>query len=112
MVRLPPRFKRTTTLFPYPTLFRSGLRANRTLALNMKLLSHHELNGFGGLGEGPALQVTPDGRRVLWLAHESAPKHFTGGRRDRSAQSQGGRAGRAAARSEEHTYELQSLMRI
>ncbi len=44
----------------------------------MRLLAHHELQGFGGLGEGMALQVAPDGRRILWLAHESAPKNFTG----------------------------------
>ncbi len=53
-------------------------RADRTLALNMKLLAQHELQGFGGLGEGIAMQQTTDGRRVLWLAHESAPKNFTG----------------------------------
>jgi hypothetical protein len=46
--------------------------------LNMRLLSHHTLNGFGGMGEGMALQLARDGRRVLWLAHESAPKNFTG----------------------------------
>ncbi len=45
--------------------------------LNMKLLSHHTLNGFGGMGEGMAMQLAKDGRRVLWLAHESAPKNFT-----------------------------------
>ncbi len=45
--------------------------------LNMKLLSHHTLNGFGGMGEGMSLQLARDGRRVLWLAHESAPKNFT-----------------------------------
>jgi hypothetical protein len=45
--------------------------------LNMKLLSHHGLNGFGGMGEGMAMQLAKDGRRVLWLAHESAPKNFT-----------------------------------
>jgi hypothetical protein len=45
--------------------------------LNMKLLSHHGLNGFGGMGEGMAMQLARDGRRVLWLAHESAPKNFT-----------------------------------
>ncbi|OGA61732.1 MAG: hypothetical protein A3G81_06965 [Betaproteobacteria bacterium RIFCSPLOWO2_12_FULL_65_14] len=43
----------------------------------MKLLSHHTLNGFGGMGEGMAMQLAADGRRVLWLAHESAPKNFT-----------------------------------
>jgi hypothetical protein len=45
--------------------------------LNMKLLSHHSLNGFGGMGEGMAMQLAKDGRRILWLAHESAPKNFT-----------------------------------
>jgi hypothetical protein len=53
-------------------------RADQTLSLNMKLLAHHELNGFGGLGEGMSMQLAPDGRRILWLAHESAPKNFTG----------------------------------
>src|ERR1700704_3125303 len=52
-------------------------RADQTLALNMKLLSHHELQGFGGIGEGMGMQLTRDGRRILWLAHESAPKNFT-----------------------------------
>jgi hypothetical protein len=47
------------------------------LALNMKLLAHSELAGFGGIGEGINMQKTRDGRRVLWLAHESAPKNFT-----------------------------------
>ena len=48
------------------------------LALNMKLLGHHELAGFGGVGEGINMQKTRDGRRILWMAHESAPKNFTG----------------------------------
>jgi hypothetical protein len=55
-----------------------GARADQTLALNMKLLAHHELQGFGGIGEGMGMQRTRDGRRILWLAHESAPKNFTG----------------------------------
>src|SRR4051812_50066371 len=45
---------------------------------NFKLLAQHELDGFGGMGEGMAVQVAPDGRRIIWLAHESAPKNFTG----------------------------------
>ncbi|HEX7888381.1 MAG TPA: hypothetical protein VF522_03390 [Ramlibacter sp.] len=53
-------------------------RADQTLSLNMKLLAHHELEGYGGLGEGMAMQVTGDGRRILWLAHEAAPKNFSG----------------------------------
>ena len=48
------------------------------MRLNMKLLAHHELQGFGGMGEGMGMQLAKDGRRILWLAHESAPKNFTG----------------------------------
>jgi hypothetical protein len=44
----------------------------------MRLTAHHELQGFGGIGEGMAMQQARDGRRILWLAHESAPKNFTG----------------------------------
>src|SRR5215510_11702897 len=44
---------------------------------NFKLIGHHLLDGFGGMGEGMSIQIAPDGRRVLWLAHESAPKNFT-----------------------------------
>ena len=39
--------------------------------------AHHVLDGFGGMGEGMSIQIAPDGRRILWLAHESAPKNFT-----------------------------------
>src|SRR5437016_5117340 len=44
---------------------------------NFRLLAHHELAGFGGMGEGMAIQIAKDGRRIIWLAHESAPKNFT-----------------------------------
>src|ERR1700757_3785183 len=44
---------------------------------NFKLIGHHLLDGFGGMGEGMSIQIAPDGRRILWLAHESAPKNFT-----------------------------------
>lgn len=52
-------------------------QATQTLAWNMKLLSHNELGGFGGVGEGVGMQLAPDGRRIMWMAHESAPKNFT-----------------------------------
>ena len=44
---------------------------------NMRLISHHDLDGFGNIGEGVHLHVTGDGRRILYLAHESAPKDIT-----------------------------------
>lgn len=55
----------------------SGSRPEQTLALNMRLLAHHDLQGFGGMGEGMGMQITRDQRRILWLAHEAAPKNFT-----------------------------------
>ena len=49
-----------------------------TAIWNFRQLAHHELDGFGGIGEGMSIQIAKDGRRILWLAHESAPKNFTG----------------------------------
>jgi hypothetical protein len=40
---------------------------------NMQIIGHSNLNGAGKGGEGLALRQYPDGRRVLFLAHESAP---------------------------------------
>lgn len=37
----------------------------------MRLLSHSLLNGYPNLGEGMAIQQAPDGRRIMWLAHEN-----------------------------------------
>jgi hypothetical protein len=44
---------------------------------NLQLLARHDLGGFGNGGEGMAVQLARDGRRVLWIAHESAPKAVT-----------------------------------
>ena len=44
---------------------------------NFKLLAQNDLGGFGGMGEGMSVQIAKDGRRIIWLAHESAPKNFT-----------------------------------
>jgi hypothetical protein len=44
---------------------------------NMRRLAQHDLGGFGNVGEGMVIQLARDGRRVLWLAHESAPKDVT-----------------------------------
>jgi len=52
-------------------------KAHEAVSWNFKLLAHHELQGFGGMGEGLSIQIAGDGRRILWLAHESAPKNFT-----------------------------------
>jgi hypothetical protein len=54
-----------------------GKSASQTLALNMKLIASHDLGGFGGIGEGMGMSKTADGRRIMWLGHECAPKNFT-----------------------------------
>src|SRR5262245_57504077 len=51
--------------------------ADGTVTWNFKLLSHNLLQGFGGMGEGMSIDIAKDGRRIMWLAHESAPKNFT-----------------------------------
>jgi hypothetical protein len=46
-------------------------------ASNMQIIGHSDLNGAGKGGEGLALRQYPNGQRVLFLAHESAPMCFT-----------------------------------
>src|SRR3546814_10480335 len=87
MIRRPPRSTRTDTLFPYTTLFRSARAARaRTRA------------------HAPALD-TGDHRRAR---HRTAGQHAVLVPQ-RTAAPRRDHAGRA--RSEEHTSELQSLMR-
>src|SRR3546814_8963640 len=123
MIRLPPRSTRTDTLFPYTTLFRSFIRhvhgdlqrrLCRTLARAglehpelallhgefdvlhiaiMRFQDSENLSEFGiGLGHG------------LFHGRELGPCPFT--------RLFGEILWRTDTRSEEHTSELQSLMRI
>jgi hypothetical protein len=48
-----------------------------TEASNMQIIGHSNLNGVGKGGEGLALRQYPNGQRVLFLAHESAPMCFS-----------------------------------
>ncbi|MDA0261035.1 MAG: hypothetical protein O3A21_02400 [Proteobacteria bacterium] len=43
----------------------------------LRLLAHDPLGGHGCMGEGVRVQLAGDGRRILWLAHERAPKGIT-----------------------------------
>src|SRR3546814_1652019 len=97
MIRRPPRSTRTDTLFPYTTLFRSRRRRSEPRR--------------GRLGDTPAHQAL----RALDLAGRGADG--TGRLRHRAGQALPCQAGAASSRegtgrSEEHTSELQSLMRI
>ena len=59
----------------------ASVRAQDALAAaaasNMQIIGHSDLNGAGKGGEGLALRQYPDGRRMLFLAHESAPMCFS-----------------------------------
>src|SRR3546814_3464528 len=85
MIRRPPRATRTDTLFPYTTLFRSKRHG-------------------GGIGQdcpGHVMAVGNDAEKA-----QIHRRHGEAGTRRRRG------AGKEVHRSEEHTSELQSLMRI
>src|SRR3546814_8227137 len=121
MIRRPPRSTRTDTLFPYTTLFRSGRRVDLVQRLprlhssaffEQALLqdsAHLRSHLRDAIGAGAPRQFG-DQREGLRLNGVGPDVHWAGGR-------WGGRGCLAAAgdddgRSEEHTSELQSLMRI
>src|SRR3546814_6503736 len=92
MLRPPPRSTRTDTLFPYTTLFRSGDvggSAHHAHEVPRRRLREHDAGATAG-GEGI------DFRRL----------------QRRPTVDQLGQRTREHPRSEEHTSELQSLMRI
>jgi hypothetical protein len=49
----------------------TGAESRNAESRNIVLVGHNDLNGHGDGGEGLALQQWPDGRRVLYLAHEA-----------------------------------------
>src|SRR3546814_2364667 len=88
MRRRPPRSTRTDTLFPYTTLFRSGNHQDLIDAITQKLWPLGDETAFVP-GHGPMSN----------FAHERQNNPFVG---DQVT---------GIGRSEEHTSELQSLMR-
>src|SRR3546814_7259800 len=86
MVRRPPRSTRSATLFPYPTLFRSASKNHAFAATHRQV--RHRIFVAHALGKA---QRVCDSRILVRIMPE---------------------AHTACGRSEEHTSELQSLMRI
>jgi hypothetical protein len=54
-------------LITFPPAVHGGESAGQK---NMLLVGHQDLNGHGDGGEGLAIQQRPDGRRILYIAHE------------------------------------------
>src|SRR3546814_8738338 len=100
MIRRPPRATRTDTLFPYRTLFRLYGAINR-----LRLMPPRRCNRIRSLGQTRShstRHVDGDRRRA---ASEIGLRRCAGRERPASPDL-------ALRRSEEHTSELQSLMRI
>src|SRR3546814_2111900 len=97
MIRRPPRSTRTDTLFPYTTLFRSHLRA--VLESVLPVIQVRTAGLRSELQKSRQLRARADQARASLVASRRALA-------DRRAQL------RQLERSEEHTSELQSLMRI
>src|SRR3546814_6551424 len=95
MIRRPPRSTRTDTLFPYTTLFRSPRRNEHAIGRRQ-----------AAQGSAPravrAAQPDPDDHRLRDRHRPDLSRINGQARRDRGS----------GTRSEEHTSELQSLMRI
>src|SRR3546814_6797707 len=89
MIRRPPRSTRTDTLFPYTTLFRSlaPWDKRKGAANGATMIANRATKQLAAIRDAKALATTPPSIRGL-------------------GQSNG------FTRSEEHTSELQSLMRI
>src|SRR3546814_2831076 len=104
MIRRPPRSTRTDTLLPYTTLFRSILVAHR----------RDFAKGAGKAGRDRAGQ--DDMPLLVPFGMQQAAVEDQFGRATREIAAvrgdQGRTGARPASRSEEHTSELQSLMRI
>src|SRR3546814_2899638 len=109
MIRRPPRSTRTDTRFPYTTLFLSptpgpyGL-SNLHARLGRMVPGHALLHDSRRPGEPGALSL-PHGPGCLASGHAAAAP-------TRREDDMAPREASAASRSEEHTSELQSLMRI
>src|SRR3546814_6634021 len=107
MIRRPPRPTRTDTLFPYTTLFRSGLRGG----VVCRLRSRHPLDGarahLGTVARHLLLERVGEERGD----GKPCARQHTDHAADRGAAHDRGGHPPEIARSEEHTSELQSLMR-
>src|SRR3546814_7734572 len=126
MIRRPPRSTRTDTLFPYTTLFRSLCRSARRSQGTCATLARPGLPARLARGNHrrdrsvvPSLLLCLSVRRLCaggaavqradWRAQRACAADQANASVVRRAD--GGVAG-VTRRSEEHTYELQSLMRI
>src|SRR3546814_6571011 len=109
MIRRPPRSTRTDTLFPYTTLFRSGGVWGKETTTTDEFQGRNVASNFNVGGD---MSIDSEGDMTVQGSNVNV-----GGNADVKADSvnilQGNDVDRkTSTRSEEHTSELQSLMRI
>src|SRR3546814_6883712 len=88
MIRRPPRSTRTDTLFPYTTLFRSYRKETIFAALDAGLIFAQDARSLFQQNDAAVVRINVAGNDAADIS------------------------GLTGKRSEEHTSELQSLMRI
>src|SRR3546814_9551424 len=102
MIRRPPRSTRTDTLFPYTTLFRSEVGDQSGAFANDMVLAQRvferDIEAVDDIPMAARLCVLRFDRALRIIRREDDAELFV-------------RAEQCAERSEEHTSELQSLMR-
>src|SRR3546814_6302036 len=102
LIRHPPRSTRTDTLFPYTTLFRSPDGVANLSVHGVQLIDNGVFT--------PATIPTPLGNVLNITAYNAATGEISYSYTLNAAETHAGVQGEN--RSEEHTSELQSLMRI
>src|SRR3546814_2634172 len=109
MIRLPPTSTRTDTLFPYTTLFRSRRQGETCAQIEARIRGRDigaRLTVVRTVGEVPPT-VEKVGHRRIGEAERIAAVAVIARVAEPRLEARNGRR-----RSEEHTSELQSLMRI
>src|SRR3546814_5010465 len=109
MVRRPPRSTRTDTLFPYTTLFRSAIRIGRGRRRCARSGNRPRKRRGGPRAIARNAGLYRRGRPAL---HARDQRCRTGRRDFHPPRALRPQRGQYRTRSEEHTSELQSLMRI
>src|SRR3546814_10487348 len=101
MIRRPPRSTRTDTLFPYTTLFRSYIQPENSVFKRNQ-----------GTRSADRPQISREERRLAGQSHLIAANVEAAQPVDQLPRDLADREVAPVSRSEEHTSELQSLMRI
>src|SRR3546814_10581231 len=117
MIRRPPRSTRTDTLFPYTTLFRSKAIPKFTPGADLKAV----ISGAKKLPKLTVTKATATAKAATKAAtptkkapakKAAATKAAAPAKKAPAKKAPAKKAAATKARSEEHTSELQSLMRI